>query len=310
MMGISPGEPAVSAHVRAKRPPLGAYLDRENVLGYVLVFPALLILTVFIAYPFLLGIWFSLTDKMVGQSANFVGVSNFARLLGDSIFLQTTRNTLLYTVSTVTLKLVLGMALALLMNQHFPMKNIVRASLLLPWIVPTALSTLAWLWIFDPTYSVANWVIVNLGLGGKVNWLGNPTLAMTAIIIVNVWRGVPFFAITLLAALQMVSQELHEAAAIDGANVMSRFWHVTVPTIRPVILLVVIFSTIWTISDFQLVYVLTRGGPSNSTHLFATLAYQVALVSARLGEGAAISLYMFPFLLIAIGIVLWQIRRD
>jgi multiple sugar transport system permease protein len=196
------------------------------------------------------------------------------------------------------------------MNQHFPMKNIVRASLLLPWIVPTALSTIAWLWIFDPTYSVANWVIVNLGLGGKVNWLGNPTLAMTAIIIVNVWRGVPFFAITLLAALQMVSQELHEAAAIDGANVMSRFWHVTVPTIRPVILLVVIFSTIWTISDFQLVYVLTRGGPSNSTHLFATLAYQVALVSARLGEGAAISLYMFPFLLIAIGIVLWQIRRD
>jgi multiple sugar transport system permease protein len=310
MMGITPGDPGILARAGGRRPALGAYLDRENVLGYVLTFPALLILAVFIAYPFLLGIWFSLTDKTVGQAANYVGLLHFARLLGDSIFLQTTRNTLLYTASTVTLKLVLGMALALLMNQHFPMKNVVRASLLLPWIVPTALSTIAWLWIFDPTYSVANWVIVNLGLGGKVNWLGNSALAMTAIIIVNVWRGVPFFAITLLAGLQMVSQELHEAAAIDGANAARRFWHVTIPSIRPVILLVVIFSTIWTIADFQLVYVLTRGGPSNSTHLFATLAYQVALVSARLGEGAAISLYMFPFLLVAIGIVLWQIRRD
>jgi len=309
-MATRPSEPSGAAPAHAQHLPWGTFLDRENVLGYLLVFPALLLLAVFIAYPFLLGIWFSLTDKMVGQSANFIGLTNFARLLGDSIFVQTVGNTLLYTASTVTLKLVLGMALALLMNQHFPMKNIVRASLLLPWIVPTALSTIAWLWIFDPTYSVANWLIVNLGLGSKINWLGNPTMAMTAIIIVNVWRGIPFFAITLLAGLQMVSQELHEAAAIDGASAVRRFWHVTIPSIRPVILLVVIFSTIWTIADFQLVHILTRGGPSNSTHLFATLAYQVALVSARLGEGAAISLYMFPFLLVSIGIVLWQIRRD
>lgn len=292
------------------RAALWVWLDRENVLGYLLVIPALLILAIFIVYPFILGIWFSLTDKQVGQAATFVGLANFTRLLGDSIFLQVNANTLIYTITTVSLKLVLGLALALLMNQHFPFKNLVRASLLLPWIVPTALSTIAWLWIFDPTYSVANWVLVKTGLGGKLNWLGNPRLAMTAIVIVNVWRGVPFFAITLLAGLQMVAQELHEAASIDGATVLRRFWHVTVPSIRPVILLVVIFSTIWTIADFQLVYVLTRGGPLNSTHLFATYAYQIALVSARLGEGAAISLYMFPFLLVAIGIVLWQIRRE
>ncbi len=298
------------ARAHAVRLRVRTWLDRENILGYVLVFPALLILSVFIAYPFILGIWFSLTNKQVGQAATFVGLTNFSRLLGDSIFLQVNSNTLVYTVTTVALKLILGLALALLMNQHFPLKNLVRASLLLPWIVPTALSTIAWLWIFDPTYSVANWVLVKTGVSGKLNWLGNPALAMTAIVIVNVWRGVPFFAITLLAGLQMVAQELHEAASIDGATVLRRFWHVTVPSIRPVILLVVIFSTIWTIADFQLVYVLTRGGPLNSTHLFATYAYQIALVSARLGEGAAISLYMFPFLLVAIGIVLWQIRRD
>jgi multiple sugar transport system permease protein len=306
-----PGEAlTLPRRAASSRLSLRVWLDQETVLGYVLVLPALLFLSIFIVYPFLLGIWFSLTDKQVGQAATFVGLDNFIRLFGDSIFLQVHTNTLIYTASTVSLKLVLGMALALLMNQHFPFKNVVRASLLLPWIVPTALSTIAWLWIFDPTYSVANWLIVKTGLGGKVNWLGQPALAMTAIVIVNVWRGVPFFAITLLAGLQMVAQELHEAASIDGAGVVRRFWHVTVPSIRPVILLVVIFSTIWTIADFQLVYVLTRGGPANSTHLFATYAYQIALVSARLGEGAAISLYMFPFLLVAIGIVLWQIRRD
>ncbi len=299
-------EPGALANTTALR----LWLDREHVLGYLLVFPALLILAVFIVYPFILGIWFSLTDKQVGQAATFVGLTNFTRLLGDSIFIQVNANTLVYTASTVSLKLILGLALALLMNQHFPCKNLVRAALLLPWIVPTALSTIAWLWIFDPTYSVANWILVKTGLGVKLNWLGNPRLAMTAIVIVNVWRGVPFFAITLLAGLQMVAQELHEAASIDGATALRRFWHVTVPSIRPVILLVVIFSTIWTIADFQLVYVLTRGGPLNSTHLFATYAYQIALVAARLGEGAAISLYMFPFLLVAIGIVLWQIRRD
>jgi multiple sugar transport system permease protein len=290
---------------------IGAFLEQERVLGYLLLLPALIFLLIFIAYPFVLGIWFSLTDKVIGGTQeHFVGLSNFQSLQGNSIFQQTVKNTLIYTVVTVAAKVVLGMALALVMNQHFPLKNLVRASLLLPWIVPTVLSTLAWLWIFDPTFSVINWFLVNIFHLPKINWLGDPALAMTSIIIVNIWRGIPFFAVSILAGLQTISQELYEAASIDGANTVSRFRHVTLPLVRPVLMLVTLFSFIWTVADFQLVYILTRGGPSNSTHLFGTLAYYASVVGSRIGEGAAISLFVLPLLLICIAVVLWEIRKD
>lgn len=295
--------------VRRRRFALGDYLERESVLGYVLVAPAILILLAFVAYPFALGIWFSLTDKFVGQPPTFVGLKNYIKLANDSIFWRTIQNTLIYAGVTVVIKAILGMVMALLMNQQYPLKNMVRAALLLPWIVPTALSTLSWLWIFDPTYSVISWVVTQLGLGGRINWLGDPTLAMVAIIGVNIWRGMPFFAITLLAGLQMMSKEHHEAASIDGANAFQIFMRITLPLLRPVLLPVILLSLIWTISDFQLVHILTRGGPVNSTHLLGTLAHQVALGSARLGEGAAISLAMFPMLLLVIIIILKQNRR-
>lgn len=285
-------------------------LERETVLGPTLLFPAVFLLVVFLAYPFGLGIWFSVTNKTVGGTTEqFVGLHNFRMLLHDTIFHRTFWNTLVYSVVTVALKAILGMALALLLNQHFAFRRFVRAALLLPWIVPTALSTIAWLWIFDPTFSVINWFLVKAG-GPRINWLGDSSLAMISIIVVNVWRGIPFFAISLLAGLQTIAQELYEAASIDGADALARFRHVTLPLLRPVLLLVALFSFIWTIADFQLVYVLTRGGPANSTHLFGTLAYQVAVFASKLGEGAAISLFMLPFLLLCIVVVLWQIRRD
>jgi multiple sugar transport system permease protein len=286
------------------------WVDRETNLGYLLVIPACLILFLFVAYPFVLGIWFSMSDNVPGQEGHFVGLRNFIALLSDATFLQTAGNTFVYTVTTITFKTVLGMALALLMNQTFPFRNLVRSLLLLPWIVPTALSTLAWLWIFDPTFSVFNWLMLHLGIGSKINWLGAPDLAMLSIIIVNVWRGIPFFAISLLAGLQSVPLELYEAASMDGASAIRRFWNVTLPLVRPVLMLVVLFATIWTIGDFQLVYILTRGGPMNSTHLLGTYAYQIALTAGRLGEGAAVSLYMLPLLLAVIAVMLWQIRRD
>lgn len=300
---------AVLPTMAGQRFSLREFLDHERHLGPLLVIPSILILAVFVAYPFLLGIWFSMTNKMVGHEPRFVGLANFQHLLSNTIFIQTVRNTLIYTVVTVFFKMVLGMALALLINQQFPLRNLVRAMLLLPWIIPTALSTLAWLWILNPTFGMLNWCIVHLG-GPKVNWLGDTTMAMVSIITVNIWRGVPFFGICLLAALQTIPQELHEAASIDGAGTARRFWNVTVPLLQPVLLLVALFTTIWTIADFQLVYVLTRGGPTNSTHIFGTYAYQVALDAGRLGEGAAISLYMFPFLLVSIAVVLARIRRD
>jgi multiple sugar transport system permease protein len=287
------------------------FLEQENILAYVLVAPALIILAVFIAYPFILGVWLSLTDKVVGQEGHFVGLQNFRNILRSQIFVQTILNTFVYTGAATVLKLVFGLALALVLNRHFKFKRFVRASMLLPWIIPTVLSTLAWLWMFDATFSVFNWVLIKLGFIKKgLLWLGAPNLAMTSVILVNAWRGIPFFAISLLAGLQTISPDLYEAAEIDGAGSFAKFWNITLPMLMPVLLVVLIFSVIVTFADFQVVYVLTRGGPSNSTHLFATLAYQVALASGRLGEGAAISLFMFPFLLLIIIIQLRYLRRE
>jgi multiple sugar transport system permease protein len=294
--------------VRGRFRPL---LEREHVLAGVLLAPTLLILLLFIAYPFVLGLWLAVTDKVVGRPGNFIGLENFRVNLNDAIFLRAFQNTFVYTFIATFFKLVLGMAAALLLNHHFRFKRIVRAGMLLPWIVPTVLSTLAWLWMFDATFSVFNWMLMNAGIiSRRILWLGDGVLAMGCLIAVNVWRGMPFFAITLLAGLQTVNPDLHEAAEIDGANAWQRFWRVTLPLIKPIMLVVVLFSMIATFADFQLIYVLTRGGPYSSTHVFGTYAYEIAMRAAKLGQGASISLTLFPFLLVVIVFQLWYIRRS
>jgi multiple sugar transport system permease protein len=198
----------------------------------------------------------------------------------------------------------------MLLNRNFRGKAFTRAFILLPFIIPTVLSTFAWKWMFDPTFSVLNWLLYHLGLiTGRINWLGDPDLAMISIIVVNIWRGVPFFAISLLAGLQTISPELNEAAAIDGAKPLQRFWYITWPLLLPVTMVVVLFSIIQTFADFQIVYVMTGGGPANATHLFATYAYQIGIGTGLLSEGAAISLAMFPVLFLVVIIQLLYIRR-
>lgn len=310
--------PAVSTLSHTKpRVPL---LEREHVLGYVLLAPALLLILVFMAYPFGLGIWFSLTDKLVGKPGQFIGFANYLKSFQSQIFWQTTWNTVFFTTAATIFKAILGMWLALILNRKFRLSRFTRAAILLPFIVPTVLSTLAWLWMFDATFSVFNWMgnwfwklevsIFDLALKTswpgrvRVNWLGEPALAMFSIILVNVWRGIPFFAISFLAGLQTVPPDIYDAGAIDGANGWQRFWHITLPMIKPIIVVVVVFSIVVTFADFQLVYILTRGGPHNSTHLFATLAFQLGMVSGNLGEGAAIALFMLPFLAV---LILWQL---
>ena len=285
-------------------------LEDERWLALALLMPTAILLGLFIAYPFFEGVLLSLTSQRVGVPGEFVGLKNFVKIWNDSIFRTTVWNTFWYTGVTTVFKLALGLWLAMLLNRHFKGKALVRAFILLPFIIPTVLSTFAWKWMFDPTFSVINWTLYQLGfITQRINWLGDPDLAMTSIIVVNVWRGVPFFAISLLAGLQTISPELNEAAAIDGARPWNRFWYVTWPLLLPVTMVVMLFSVIQTFADFQLVYVMTGGGPANATHLFATYAYQLGIGTGLLSEGAAISLAMFPFLFIIVVVQLLYIRR-
>ena len=293
-----------------RRSAISRLLEDESWLAAALLLPTVILLGLFIAYPFAEGVWLAVTDARVGVPGTFVGLANFAALLHDSIFRTAVWNTFVYTAVATVFKLGLGLWLALLLNRDFRAKAFTRAFILLPFIIPTVLSTFAWKWMFDPTFSVINWTLFHLGLiHARINWLGDPNLALISVIIVNVWRGVPFFAISLLAGLQTINPELDEAAAIDGARPWQRFWHVTWPLLLPVTMVVVLFSVIQTFADFQLVYVLTGGGPANATQLFATYAYQIGVGTGLLSQGAAISLAMFPFLLMVVVVQLLYIRR-
>jgi multiple sugar transport system permease protein len=298
-------------HPRTSRSsPLTRVLENEGLLAAALLAPTVLLLGVFIAYPFVMGVWLSLSNTSVGNIGQFVGLDNFVKAWNDSIFQQAFRNTFVYTFWATLFKLALGMWLALLLNRNFRGKRLVRASMLLPFIVPTVLSTFAWRWMFDPTFSVLNWLLYKGGfIVTKVPFLSDGVYGLWCAIAVNTWRGMPFFAITLLAGLQTINPDLHEAASLDGANGWKRFWHVTWPLLKPVTLVVVVFSVIQTFSDFQLIYVLTGGGPANSTHLLATYAYQIGVATGLLGEGAAISLFMLPVLFIVVWLQLRYLRR-
>ena len=275
---------------------LGRWLEHGSVFSWLMVAPPVLFLLALVGYPFFYGIWLSLMNRPVAAEGIFVGLANYVGAWHDPVFWQVVGNTFVYTAVATVLKMVGGLGLALVMNQNFRFKNLTRALLLLPFIVPTVLSTIAWQWIFDPAFSVVNWTLIATGLISPPgpSWLGNPHLAMASLILVNVWRGLPFYAITLLAGLQTISPELYEAATIDGAGAWGRFRYVTLPLMKPIIFIVTMFSVIFTFADFQLIYVLTHGGPTNSTHVFATYAFDIAMLGGQFGQGAAIALTMVP----------------
>ena len=263
--------------------------------------PAGVLLLVFLTYPLGLGTWLGFTDAKIGRSGEWIGLENFQYLVGDSVARLSLFNTLFYTVVASIMKFALGLWLALLLNRHLPFKSLLRAIVLLPFIVPTALSAIAFWWIYDSQFSVLSWALSHLGLIHEyIDFLGDPWNARFSTVAANVWRGVPFVAISLLAGLQTIPPSLYEAAAIDGATPWQRFWHVTLPMLTPIIAVVMTFSVLFTFTDFQLIYVLTRGGPLNATHLMATLSFQRAIPSGALGEGAALATLMVPFLLAAI----------
>jgi multiple sugar transport system permease protein len=284
--------------------------NNKNALGLLFMLPAAAFLLVFLTYPLGLGTWLGFTDARLGRGGAWVGLENYIFLWGDSVTRLALFNTLFYTSLASVLKFVLGLWLALLLNKNLGFKTFFRAVILLPYIVPTALSAIAFWWIYDSQFSIVSWVLVKMGIiDHYIDFLGDPWNARLATIFANVWRGVPFVAITLLAGLQTISPSFYEASAIDGATPWQQFRHVTLPLLTPIIAVVMTFSVLFTFTDFQLIYVLTRGGPLNSTHLMATLSFQRAINGGALGEGAAIAIAMVPFLLAAIMFSFFGLQR-
>ncbi len=290
---------------------IARWLDNPTILGLLFVAPAELLLLVFLAYPFGLGLWLGFTDTVVGRQGNFIGWENYIELLDDPTFWTTAFNTTVYTVAAVILKLILGVGLALVLNRDFKGKGIIRAIVLLPWIIPTALSAICFWWLYDVTFSGISWLLIELGLiDGYVNFLGDPWNARWSLIAANVWRGIPFFTIGLLAGLQTINPDLYEAADLDGATSWAKFRRITLPLLTPLLTVVTVFSTIWTFADFQLVWVITKGGPAGATHIFGTLSFQRAMQGGHFGEGAAISNFMLPVLVALVFISYLFLKKE
>lgn len=279
---------------------LGRLLDDRTVLSVLFMLPAVSILAVFLTYPLGLGIWMGFTDARIGRPGVFIGLENYLSLWDDEVFWLSVFNTLVYTIAATVAKFGLGLWLALLLNKAIPFKAFIRAIVLLPYIVPTVLSAIVFWWIYDPQFSIVSWSLHRMGLIDQfIDFLGVPWNARWSVIAANVWRGIPFVAICLLAGLQTISPSLYEAAALDGANSWQRFRYVTMPMLMPILAVVLTFSVLFTFTDFQLIYAITRGGPLNATHLMATLAFQRAIPGGDLGQGAAIATAMIPFLIAA-----------
>ncbi len=277
---------------------LSRLFDNKAFLVALCLLPSAGLLLVFLTYPLGLGLWLSLTDATIGQPGKYIGLDNFVSLAQDPVFWMSVTNTIMYTVVATAGKFLLGLWLAMLLNHNIPFKAFIRAIVLLPWIVPTVLSAIAWWWIYDPQFSIVSYVLVNLLhlRSTYIDFLGTPWNARGSLVVANIWRGIPFVAITLLAGLQTISPSLYEAALLDGASGWQKFRRITVPLLMPILSVALTLSVLFTFSDFQLVYAITRGGPFNTTHLMATLAFQRAIPGSQLGEGAAIAVSMIPFL--------------
>jgi len=301
----------VGGHALPKRPRVSAALAREARLAYVILTPTLLVILFLVAYPFFSAIYLSLQHKMVGAPGRFIGLQNYAELFRDEVFLRTAWNSVVYTVVAVLLKFVIGLAMALVLDQERRFNNFFRTLLFLPWAVPVVIVALNWRWIYDDLSGFLNNFLITFHITRDIiSWLSDPRLAMGCVIAVVVWAGTPFYAMSFLAGLQAIGKELYEAAEIDGASIVQQFLFITVPRLRTIFITTVMLSTIWTATNLQFVLVLTRGGPSNRTEIFPHLAYETALGARRLGMGAAVSLIFFPVLVVLIILLTRRMLRE
>ena len=304
--GLLVGAPAVAARRRRS-----LTLRREAALAYGILSPTLLVILFLVAYPFVAAIYLSLQSKMVGAPARFAGFENYVELFRDEVFLRTAWNSVVYTVVAVGIKFLIGLTMALILDQERRFNNVFRTLLFVPWAVPVVIVALNWRWIYDDLSGFLNNFLITFHLTNEIiSWLSNPALAMGCVIAVVVWSGTPFYAMSFLAGLQAIPKELYEAAEIDGASVLQQFAYVTIPRLKTIFLTVVMLSTIWTATNLQFVLILTRGGPASRTEIFPHLAYQTTLMARRLGMGAAVTLVFFPILAILILLLTRRMLRQ
>jgi multiple sugar transport system permease protein len=304
---------AVARAVRPRASFRGRAGRRDAGTALLFLLPLFVLVVGLIIYPFYRALWLSLTDKLVGYPERFVGLRNYAYLAADDTFHQVVRNSLVFTVGSVALKLVTGVAMALVLNSVVRGRNFFRGLFLLPWITSTVIIALTWRWMFDafPGRGFFNSVLLDLGIiGSPIAFMATPAGAMTAVIVANWWRAFPFFGVSFLAGMQSIPRELYEAAAVDGAGATRRFWHITLPGLKHVMIVTTLLSFILTINDFNIVYVMTRGGPGTATQIFATYSYEVAFNQLRWGRGVTISIFLVPLLVIGIALISRYLLRE
>ncbi|MGH7277893.1 MAG: carbohydrate ABC transporter permease [Candidatus Rokuibacteriota bacterium] len=315
MIHARPGPEATgaAAQMRPLAPGRRRLVPRDTATASLFLLPLFVLVVGLIAYPFGRAIWLSFTDKLVGYPERFVGLRNYIYLLNDDTFHGVVRNTFVFTLGSVSLKLLTGLAMALVLSSIWRWRNFFRGLFLLPWITSSVIIALTWRWMFDsfPGRGFFNSVLIDLGLLSQpIAFMASPEGAMMAVIIANWWRGFPFFGVAYLAGMQSIPLELYDAASVDGAGPWQRFWHVTLPGLKHVMIVTVVLSFIWTINDFNIVYVMTRGGPGTATQVFATYSYEVAFNQLRWGRGVTISIFLVPFLVVGIVMVSRYLLRE
>jgi multiple sugar transport system permease protein len=306
---------AAAAHARTRvRPhPLAFLINRPGWLGSLMIAPAVLYIALVVGLPFFLALYYSLTDITAGsRTLDFVGLKNFRAILDSPQFLTALRNTFVFALGSQALVIVLATILALSLMKDFPGKWFVRLLILLPWVAPMSLGSIGWLWILDSIYSVINWTLEAAGLISADNWpmyLGKPTLAMMSVIGVHVWRLLPLATVILMAGLTSIPQEIHDAARVDGASALRHLFQITLPLVRPIMLVATLFGLVYAFTDMIVIFVLTRGGPYDTTQVLSTLAFFTGIQGGDLAEGAAIAVFLFPMLLVVAFVFLRVARR-
>lgn len=276
----------------------------DNKLAYLLMSPVLIYLLAVMVLPFGWALYLSFTNKVVGMPAVFTGLSNYIELVQDSMFWKAAWNTLIFTAVAVFFKTAFGMIMGLVLNEKIIFRNVFRVLLFLPWTIPTIVSVFTWQWIYSDVGGVLNFLLLKLHLiNMPLGWLATPDLAMFSVILVNVWRGIPFMGIAILAGLQTISKDIYEAAMLDGAGAIKRFLYMTLPSVREVTIMAAVMTTIWTLNDFEIIWLLTRGGPSNGTQVLSTLSYTIGFLNMSLGKAIAIAIMTMPPLIILINYV-------